>query len=460
MSVRSVVIAESDYVALRTGLFTPDGMENAALLMSGRSATARGTRLLVREVLAVPRDAYVERLPYHLEIAPRFINDAISMCLAKGFGIVVVHSHRGAGRASYSISDDHGERRLFRVFSDLLGDGRHASLLLTEHDLVGRTFVGDREVSIETLSIVGNRTQELRLSETGSDQRPSVAESQRSRERLAFGGAGQRRISRLRVGVVGLGGTGSAIVEQLARLGVEHFECVDQDKFEPSNLSRTYGSYFKDTRRKGLSKTAIASRLATSVNPEAHVEGIKDNIVRQSVLMQLRDCDVIFSCTDNDLSRAALNRMAYQYLIPLIDLGIRITTSEGSVTGVGGRVARVGPDAPCLRCAHHLDPERIRVEAMPPEQRVSLLREHYITGIDDPVPAVISYNTTVASLAVSELLDLLLGIGIEGRPNELIYDGLEGNVFRARTVSDPHCDICSVNGLKATGDLQIVSAYS
>src|SRR5206468_2284265 len=136
-------------------------------------------------------------------------------------------------------------------------------------------------------------------------------------------------------------------------------------------------------------------RLLREVNPGVQVSSAEDSVVRQTVLLQLRDCDVILGCTDNDWSRSVLNRFAYQYLVPLIDVGIRITIRKGQVDGIGGRVARVGPDTACLRCAHHLDPERIRVESMPESQRRGLIREHYVEGLEHPAPAVISFNSTV-----------------------------------------------------------------
>ncbi len=456
--MKAIAISDTDYLALRQALFTSDGKENAAFLVCGVSETKDNFTYLIREVLPVPDDGYVERLSYHLEIAPRFINSVVDRCVGKGFGIVATHSHPGHGIASYSTSDDHGESRLFAVFADLLGPRKHASLLFTQDDIAGRLFADRRREQLDRLTVVGEHLDHIALRKrvTSRGARPS---NTLSRQLLAFGEEGQGRLRELRIGIVGVGGTGSAVVEQLARLGVERFVLVDPDHFEVSNLSRLYGSRIDDTKHESLAKTKIASRLIKSINPGAEVKQVQDSVVRQPVLMQLRECDVIFACTDNDWSRSVLNRLAYQYLIPLIDLGIRITVSGAAVTGIGGRVARVGPGTACLRCARHLDPERIRAESMPAEQRSSLAKEQYIKGVENPAPAVVSYNSTVAGLAVSELLSLVLRIGSSDRANELMYDGMEGIVFRVRPEADPRCDVCSPMGLKAIGDLQVVSAY-
>ena len=46
----------------------------------------------------------------------------------------------------------------------------------------------------------------------------------------------------LTVGIVGCGGTGSAVAEQLARLGVRRFILTDPDTLSASNVTRVYGS--------------------------------------------------------------------------------------------------------------------------------------------------------------------------------------------------------------------------
>jgi tRNA A37 threonylcarbamoyladenosine dehydratase len=60
----------------------------------------------------------------------------------------------------------------------------------------------------------------------------------------------QRKMEEIIVGIVGLGGTGSCVVEQLSRQGVKHFLIVDHDKFEHSNLTRVYGSKISDTKKR------------------------------------------------------------------------------------------------------------------------------------------------------------------------------------------------------------------
>ena len=46
----------------------------------------------------------------------------------------------------------------------------------------------------------------------------------------------------LRVGVVGLGGTGSAVAQQLAHLGVTKYTLIDRDDIDVTNLNRLIGA--------------------------------------------------------------------------------------------------------------------------------------------------------------------------------------------------------------------------
>src|SRR5207249_1860878 len=143
--------------------------------------------------------------------------------------------------------------RLFKVFSDLLGPEKHGSLLFTLTDVAGRVPGGRHFSSLDRLVVVGPRIFGLNLVKAKKVSSPRVSVAH-DRQVLAFGTAGQELLGQLRIGIVGLGGTGSAVAVQLVRLGVRKFVLVDPDTFEASNLSRLYGSRFADTRKPGVYK--------------------------------------------------------------------------------------------------------------------------------------------------------------------------------------------------------------
>lgn len=449
----SVTISQQDALALRGALFTEDGCENFAVLFCGSVLDPSGLRLLAREWWPTPPEAYRERLSYHLEISPSFLNRVIDHAAGRGLSPVLVHSHPRASRAEYSPSDDYGEGRLLPVLAQLVPGLTPASLLMTPDEIRGRHLIGGKFVSMGRVSVVGLMTETYsQPAEEGEDDLEEF-----DRQVRAIGASGQRTLNALRVGIIGLGGTGSAVSEQLVRLGIRDFVLVDPDQVERSNLSRLWGTLHADVGREKVN--VITDHLRT-ISPTVAIRAIRSTVVRQQVLQELRDRDLIFACTDNHWSRAVINRFAHQYLVPAVDMGIRLDARGGRVSAVGGQVSLVGAGLSCLRCSGLINAERVRSEAMPVTERKQLALEGYVEGLDDPEPSVISLNTTVAGLAVTAGVSLFTAL-LGGRsPLQLRYDATRGVVFPVDARHDPGCDVCSnTDGVKGLGDLQAVSAY-
>lgn len=454
-AARSIAIGKPDWDHLRRTLFTQDGNENAAFALCGYYKQGDDYRLLVRRIVDVPPEAYRDRTEFHLDVSPGYINRVIDMAEER-YAILTVHSHRGAGPPRYSTSDTFGETRLLKVFDELVPEVPHSSLLLTEGGAIGRFLVRGRFHPIAHVYVGGRRLKSLGGSEKDRLQRS--VENRYDRQIKAFGDEFQVTIRGLKVGIVGLGGTGSAVTEQLTRIGCRNFVLVDPDKFESSNSTRMYGS-FKGNRA-GEYKTAIVKRHLENIDPNVNVLEVRGSIVSQRVLETIRECTVVFSCTDNDWSRSILNRFSYQYLVPVIDMGVRIVVDHGSVVGASGRVSMVGPGLSCLWCKHHLDSERIRAESMNDDERVELVKEKYIQGLGVKAPSVISLNSTLASMAVTMLLSSIAGFSVvPAEASEQVYDIMEGIVFRSEVAPSETCTVCGNGGLKGLGMLQRVSGY-
>ena len=112
----------------------------------------------------------------------------------------------------------------------------------------------------------------------------------------AFGTAIQVTLEDLKIGVIGCGGTGSAVVEQLTRLGVRRYLLIDPESLAPSNLTRVYGSGHMDI---GRPKVNIASDLVKRIAPNAVCEVVESMITTSETARLLASCDVIFGCTDD-----------------------------------------------------------------------------------------------------------------------------------------------------------------
>ena len=234
----------------------------------------------------------------------------------------------------------------------------------------------------------------------------------------AFGGAVQSVLGELRVAVAGCGGTGSAVIEQLVRLGVRHLQVFDPDKLSASNLTRVYGSYPDDI---GKPKVHVLASHVSRIAPDTEVIVEQAPITQERTAKQLLDADVIFGCTDDNAGRLVLSRIATYFMTPVIDCGVLLSSSEnGRLEGIFGRVTVLGPGAACLVCRGRIDFQRAAAEMLAPTEYDRRVAEGYAPAMPDVEPAVVTYTTQVAAAAVSELLERLVHYGPEPPPTELL----------------------------------------
>ena len=102
---------------------------------------------------------------------------------------------------------------------------------------------------------------------------------------------------------MGVGGIGSSVAVQLARIGIYNIKLIDHDVFEKSNINRLYGSKLGDV---GKPKVDIVKSHLKSFS-QAKIDAMQDNVCKGHNLDALMDSDVIICCTDNLQSRQYLN---------------------------------------------------------------------------------------------------------------------------------------------------------
>ncbi len=195
--------------------------------------------------------------------------------------------------------------------------------------------------------------------------------------------------ARLNVGIVGLGGGGSHIAQQLTHLGIKNFVLADDDHIEDTNLNRLIGGTSQDVLD-GTSKVAILSRLIKGINPDSRISAQATKW--QDTAKLLRDCDCIFGCVDSLNERHQLESFSRRFVIPYIDIGIDIfDTHKGFY--ITGQVARSIPSGPCLRCLNILNDQNIAQESL-----------QY--GSAGSKPQVVWSNGVVASSAVGMFVEI------------------------------------------------------
>ena len=224
-------------------------------------------------------------------------------------------------------------------------------------------------------------------------------------------------LAALRVGIVGLGGGGSHIAQQLGHAGAGELRLFDPQTIEDSNLNRVVGASVRDARDREW-KTTIAARRVRAVNPAAIVRESRQPW--QDAATLLRDCHVIVGCLDSYAERSQLELQARRYLVPYVDLGMDVLSLPDGTFTVGGQVIVSIPNYPCMRCLGFLNDGLLAREA-----------EDY--GAAGPRPQVVWSNGVLASIAVGIIVQLFLPWhGSAGVPLYLEYDGNRGTVTVSR----------------------------
>ena len=426
------VFTSDAWTQTRRALFADTSRESSALAIAHRGPG----RLVVRDVLIPDAGDYAERSSIRAVVRPEFLFDAVGKAKAAGAALVFLHTHPGDGAVPrFSAIDDAGERRLASYLRRSLDYEPHGAIVLSPGGIAARVLATDTPAHVIS---VGRKVQFLNAVPTSPDG------ERFDRQIRAFGDEGQAAIGRLRIGIVGLGGTGSLTAQCLAHVGVTDFCLVDFDRVDPTNLNRLVGAGPGDV---GQPKIDIALRSITAVNPRARVEAYCGDVSESRIAARLAGCDLLFGCTDSHASRMTLSHIAYQYLVPVIDMGVSISVRGGALSHVTGRVQLLAPGLPCFTCLDLLDAEQIRRELLTPEARAA---DPYIIGHHEPQPSVISLNATMSSLAVSMFLGVVTNAPMA--PVMQIYDGLAGSVRPTIGTVDPSCYVCSFNGALARGD--------
>ena len=415
-----------------------DDRESCAVAFAVPTRDGDGTvrRQLIQQIEILEPGQYRARGALQATLKPEYVANVAKRARLAGHALVFIHTHPFAGgQPMFSSIDDVGERTLQPFLIERAPHGTHVALVIGPRGCKARALGESDPVRVvqagATLDVI-------------FDPRYHPIAHDYDRQVRLFGKAGQEAVQRLVVGIVGLGGTGSVVAQELAYLGVSQFILVDPDVVDETNLNRLVGAYKNDV---GIHKVEVARRHIATIAPMADVRVVPADVLAPSIAQALLGADLLFGCTDSQASRALLQQISYQYYIPCIDIGVSITTADSEVKYITGRTQMLAPGIGCLTCADLLDGAAIRRELMTSEQRRS---DPYFIGAGVPQPAVVSINSTMASLAVS--MFLAAAAKVPGKARFQIYDGIAGTVRAAAVRPNPACVVCSAAGSLGKGD--------
>ncbi len=348
---------------------------------------------------------------------------ALSIAKKHNAGLAFFHSHLGPGYQGMSPDDIKAEKDILarRVYGNtklpLLGitlgtDGTWSSRfwLPKSKNKYERHWCASTRVVGRSFNIYFN--DEISPPRQFSDMLKRTVST--------WGPEKQNVLSRLKIGVVGLGSVGSMIAEALARTGICDIMLVDFDKIEKRNLDRLVyatsndiGKYKASFFRDKLKKSATGSDVS--------IKAICASVADSNAYEQILDCDVVFSCVDKPRGRFILNHLAYAHCIPVIDGGIAASPKKGKLMNAEWKAHIVTPGNICLECLKQYDPGLVEME-----EKGLFKDPSYMTGINrDELLGkgenVFAFSMATASLQVLQLLSMIVAPGGKGHIGSQLY---------------------------------------
>lgn len=139
------------------------------------------------------------------------------------------------------------------------------------------------------------------------------------------------KLKKNQIAIVGLGGTGSYILDLVAKTPVCEIHLFDGDKFHNHNAFRSPGAPSYDDLLKNTTKvewfTEIYSHMRRNIIPHPY-------LVDESNIAELNSMDVVFICIDKGEPRKMLVDYLLENKIPFIDVGIGLNIENDALTGL------------------------------------------------------------------------------------------------------------------------------
>jgi len=224
---------------------------------------------------------------------------------------------------------------------------------------------------------------------------------------------GQQKILDAKVLIIGAGGLGSPAAMYLAAAGIGSIVIYDDDVVELSNLQRQIAHHTPDI---GMDKVISTSDTLNRLNPEVQVKAVKQRLAGEQLDIEVINADIVLDCSDNFLTRFAINRACVKYKTALV---------SGAAIRFEGQVSVFTPgkdNSPCYNCLYSSDGEELQNWAT--------------NGVIAPITGI------VGSIQALEALKLIMAIGKPLTGRLLLLDGLTMEWNTMKLTKNLRCPTC------------------
>lgn len=235
-----------------------------------------------------------------------------------------------------------------------------------------------------------------------------------------FDVAGQERLLESKVLIVGLGGLGCPVAMYLAAAGVGALVLADFDEVDLTNLQRQIAHGQADI---GQPKVLSAQQTLRQLNDTIEVDALNQRLDDEALVEKIAQADAVVDCTDNVITRQAINRACVMTSTPLI---------SGAAIGFEGQIAVYDSsqvDAPCYHCLYSLDSDE------------NLTCSE--SGVLSPLVGV------VGAMQALEAVKVLAKVGQPLVGKLLLFDALYSEWRTLSLPKDPSCSVCSASASSA-----------
>ena len=242
------------------------------------------------------------------------------------------------------------------------------------------------------------------------------------------GSVGISKLQKSRVLVIGVGGLGSSILQNLVCSGVGFIRIVDDDVVDVSNLHR---QVLHKNINCGKEKVLSAKEMCLSLNPTCNIEAIYARFNSGNAYELCKDIQIVVDGCDNMPTRYLINKVCAILNLPMVSGAAmrwngQITTFPGEIIDTYGKTVR----SACYQCLFPYSPSMDNCDSCSN------------TGVFGVIPGIIG------CLQALETMKIIIGCGIVLNGKVVFFDGLTHTFRTARMRSrNPNCSICGDDAL-------------
>lgn len=411
----SLNLTEFQYEELKTHLFPSDNFEAVSFILCGSHKNSNTIKFFVYKTFHIPYDSCSLRTQENVTWPTSFLEPILEEAEKKNLSVFKIHSHDKI-YSKFSETDDKSDKKLFpQIYLWMNSEQNHGSLiLLSDGKMFGRVVLSSGQFCpISSINKVGHSIEAIIKEKKSIKYEDEFA----LRHRQAFGEDTFNKLRKLKIAVIGCSGTGSFVVEQLARLGVGEIILIDPDVIELKNLNRIINSFYDDALH-STPKVTVLERAINNMGTGTKIKSFQSNLYNRDIIKEVASSDVLFGCMDSVDGRHLLNRISNFYLLPYFDLGVKLVADGiGGVEYMVGTVHYLQPGKSTLlsRNVYTLnDLNSADLLRSDPKEYKKQLKEKYIKGINVDKPAVISVNNQISALAINDFLARIHSYRYEG----------------------------------------------